>query len=175
MWYCLCPSHPSHCFCWHKSGVMLTGSWSVTLVGPSARCRQRQNLALPNVRRGTLHPSREKERNIFSSFFYHFSIFFIFFIFFQFFHFLSFSFIFFHFLSFSFIFFHLSFIFFYFCFIFVSFLFHLSFICLSFFFHFSFIFLSFSFIFFHCLSFSFSLLGAQILIFFGPQFRYDFS
>ena len=42
------------------------GGWSVTLVGPSARCQQRQNLALPNARRGTLHPSREKERNIFS-------------------------------------------------------------------------------------------------------------
>ena len=39
----------------------------MTLVGPSARCQQRQNLALPNARRGTLHPSREKERNIFSS------------------------------------------------------------------------------------------------------------
>ena len=38
----------------------------MTLVGPSARCQQRQNLALPNARRGTLHPSREKERNIFS-------------------------------------------------------------------------------------------------------------
>ena len=36
-------------------------------------------------------------------------------------------------------------------------------------------FLSFSFIFFHFLSFSLSLLGAQNLIFFGPQFRYDFS
>ena len=60
---------------------------------------------------------------------------------------------FFHFLSFSFIFWN-----------FLSF----SFICLSF----SFIFLSCSFI---CLSFSFSLLGAQNLIFFGPQFRYDFS
>ena len=49
---------------------MLTGGWSVTLVGPSARCQQRQNLALPNARRGTLHPSREKERNIFSFFFF---------------------------------------------------------------------------------------------------------
>ena len=38
----------------------------MTLVGPSARCQQRQNLALPNARRGTLHPSRKKERNIFS-------------------------------------------------------------------------------------------------------------
>ena len=36
-------------------------------------------------------------------------------------------------------------------------------------------FLSFSFIFFHFLSFSFSLLGAQNMIFFVPQFRYDFS
>ena len=44
--------------------------------------------------------------------------------------------------------------------------------------HFSFIFidfLTFSSIFFHFLSFSLSLWGAQILIFFGPQFRYDFS
>ena len=57
---------------------------------------------------------------------------------------------FFHFLSFSFIFHFLSF----------------SFI----FFHF----LSFSFMFFHFLSFSFSLFCAQNLIFFGPQFRYDF-
>ena len=38
-----------------------------------------------------------------------------------------------------------------------------------------FYFLSFSFIFFYFLSFSLSLLGAQNLIFFGPQFRYDFS
>ena len=35
--------------------------------------------------------------------------------------------------------------------------------------------LSFSFIFFHFLSFSLSLLGAQNLIFFWLQFRYDFS
>ena len=53
------------------------------------------------------------------------------------------------------------------------------FLSLSFHFHsFSFIFFhfhSFSFIFFHFLSFSLSLLGAQNLIFLGPQFRYDFS
>ena len=54
------------------------------------------------------------------------------------------------------------------------FLFFISFI----FFHFLSIFLHFlscSFMFFHVLSFSLSLLGAQNLIFFGPQFRYDFS
>ena len=33
MWYFLCPSHPSRCFCWHESGVMLTGG----LVGDSGR------------------------------------------------------------------------------------------------------------------------------------------
>ena len=97
------------------------------------------------------------------SFFLHFFIFsfFIFLYFLScssiFFHFLTFSFIFLHFPSFSFIFFHFSiFSIFSFSFIFVH-------------------FLSFSFIFFHFLSCSFSLLGAQNLIFFGPQFRYDFS
>ena len=39
-------------------GPISTLGRSVTLVGPSARCQQRQNLALPNARRGTLHPSR---------------------------------------------------------------------------------------------------------------------
>ena len=70
----------------------------------------------------------------------------------MFFHFLSCSVMFFHVLSCSFMFFHFP--------------------------SFSFIFLhfpSFSFIFLHFLSFSLSLLGAQNLIFLGPQFRYDFS
>ena len=99
---------------------------------------------------------------IFSFFLFHFSICFIFFIFFHFsfifLHvpscFLHFPSVFLHFLSFSFIFFHFR----SFSFIFVH-------------------FLSFSFIFihFHFLSFSLSWLGAQNLIFFGPQFRYDFS
>ena len=94
MWYFLCPSHPSHCFCWHESGVLLTGGWSVTLVGPSARCQQRQNLALPNARRGTLHPSRKKERNIFSLFSVFFFSLVFFFLFFLYFFFFSFSFLF---------------------------------------------------------------------------------
>ena len=49
--------------------------------------------------------------------------------------------------------------------------FHFLSFSLSFFFHF----LSFPFMFFHVLSFYFSLLVAQNLIFWGPQFRYDFS
>ena len=89
---------------------------------------------------------------------------------------------FFHF-SFSFLsfFFLFSFIFFHFLSIFFQFFFHIFFHFLSFslhFFQFSF---NFSFIFFHflsfsdiVLSFSLSLLGAQNLIFFVPQFRYDF-
>ena len=48
---------------------------------------------------------------------------------------------------------------------------HFSIFSFFHFFHF-FFFFSFS---FHFLSFSLSLLGAQNLIFFGPQFRYDFS
>ena len=124
---------------------------------------------------------------------------------FMFFHFLSFSFIFFHFLAFSYIFFHVlscSFTFFHFLsfsFIFFNFLsfsfmfFHfLSFSFILFhFLSFSFIFfhfLSFSFIFFHVLSFSFIsfyfpsfsfiffvFVGCSKSVFFGPQFRYDFS
>ena len=81
-----------------------------------------------------------------SFFFHHFSSFFRFFFIFSFFSIFSFFFSFIHFLSFSIIFFYLFM-----------------------FFHFP----SFSFIFFHFLSFS--LLGAQNLIFFGPQFRSDFS
>ena len=88
---------------------------------------------------------------IFSLFsFFHFFHFFIFL------QFRSFSFIFFHFPSFSFMFFHVL---------------SCSFIFLSFSFHFP----LFSLIFLDVLSFSLSLLGAQNLIFFGPQFRYDFS
>ena len=54
--------------------------------------------------------------------------------------------------------------------------FHFHCLCSFIFFHF-FIFFNFLFIFFHffIFSFSFSLLGAQNLIFFGPQFRDDFS
>ena len=42
------------------------GAKSVTLVGPSARCQQRQNLAFTQRTTRSLHPSREKERNTFS-------------------------------------------------------------------------------------------------------------
>ena len=91
----------------------------------------------------------------FSFFFHHFSSFFHFLIY-SFSHFFEKKIIsFFHFFIFSF--FHF-FIFFKFSFFFI-------------FFHF----LPFSIMFFHFLSFSLSLLGAQNLIFFGPQFRYDFS
>ena len=38
----------------------------MTLVGPSARCQQRQNLAFTQRSARSLHPSRKKERNIFS-------------------------------------------------------------------------------------------------------------
>ena len=38
----------------------------MTLVGPTARCQQRQNLAFTQRTARSLHPSREKERNIFS-------------------------------------------------------------------------------------------------------------
>ena len=38
----------------------------MTLVGPTARCQQRQNLAFTQRSARSLHPSREKERNIFS-------------------------------------------------------------------------------------------------------------
>ena len=109
-----------------------------------------------------------------------FSFFHLFFSFFHFhFHFLSFSFIFFHFLSFSFIFFvfFLFFIFFNFLsfFIFFHFL-SFSFIFFHFFpfFHFLsfFHFSSFSFVFFH---FHFLFVGAQNLIYFWHQFRYDFN
>ena len=51
----------------HESGVMLTGGWSVTLVGPSARCQQRQNLTFTQRTTRSLHPSRRKERDIFFS------------------------------------------------------------------------------------------------------------
>ena len=37
----------------------------MTLVGPTARCQQRQNLAFTQRTARSLHPSREKERNIF--------------------------------------------------------------------------------------------------------------
>ena len=37
----------------------------MTLVGPTARCQQRQNLAFTQRSARSLHPSREKERNIF--------------------------------------------------------------------------------------------------------------
>ena len=80
------------------------------------------------------------------------------------------------------LFFHFSFFFHFFIYFFFSFFHFFIFFIFSFFhffFHFfiffHFHFLSFSFIFFHFLSFSFSLLGAENLIFFGPQFRYDFS
>ena len=97
----------------------------------------------------------------FSSLFFHFSLF-------SFFYFFIFSFLsIFHFFNFSF-------------FSFVRFSSYVS-SCFFIFLHFhsfSFIFihfLSFSFLFFHLFSFSLSLLGAQNLTFFGPQFRYDFS
>ena len=51
----------------------------MTLVGPTARCQQRQNLAFTQRTARTLHPSREKERNIFSPFFFFF--FFLFYLF----------------------------------------------------------------------------------------------
>ena len=51
---------------------------SVTLVGPSARCQQRQNLAFTQRSARSLHPSRWKERDIFSPVFFFFSWFFIF-------------------------------------------------------------------------------------------------
>ena len=98
---------------------------------------------------------------LFSSFFFIFS-FFHFFHFFMFFHFSSFFFCFLFFFIFSFFFFSFFHIF------------HFQFSYFSHFFIF-FLFLSFSFIFLHFLSFSLSSLGAQTLIFLGPQFRYDFS
>ena len=113
----------------------------------------------------SLHFSLFSCFSIFILFIFHLFIFSFSFIFF---YFLSFSIIclsfFFHFLSFflsfSIIFHHFSIIFY-----------HVPIIFLSCFFHF----LSFSVIFCHVFAFSFSLLGAQHLIFFGPQFRYDFS
>ena len=106
----------------------------MTLVGPTARCQQRQNLAFTQRSARSLHPSMKKERNIFSVIFCHFLSFSFIFL-----HFPSFSFIFIHFPSFSFIFLHFpsfSFIFFHFL-------------------SFSFVFFRFSFVFFRFLSFSF--------------------
>ena len=58
----ICPESQSSRVHWVRRffavGPISTLGRSVTHVGPSARCQQRQNLALPNARRGTLHPSR---------------------------------------------------------------------------------------------------------------------
>ena len=69
VWFCLCPPHPSLWFWVACVWSDADRGRSVTLVGPSARCQQRQNLAFTQRSARSLHPSRKKERNIFSLFF----------------------------------------------------------------------------------------------------------